>query len=545
MYLRLNLKLHRKVICMYHILFCFEINDFHFQFKSSSSSHKSSISTAKLSLLTATLRKTNEEAKALQSSYIDSLASARLAMKNEYKWLLNENKNKDLADDANTEQVKSFADVYFDLRPRKEEEPDTVSIINSQETTNEEKPTQEEQPPDSGSVIESQEASEPAPSKEDDITTEPENHTINEHAATDQIQQSDMKQDRISDKNEVCAKEKRTVKPSKDPNGDLIREIKDHAVARLDNKWRKDHPIYQEIKSGFKSQSKIHDTRQISIHLTRMRYAFSTENLPESSEYVKEAKRLYPQAFGLNRHQNRSKTSDSQFVAKSFSEVKLVKIEDAPTADLKVLASDNVPVNVSRPIKTQTRYNTKPAKPKTDEKQKHEKIVHLSSERVHFISGTLKTKSRTGTVEKDKLQKDRDFIDQYQKDSNHINNVYVSLTRNKHRGEQHYMTNKKGEPIFHFQSKGVLRGGYTRESSRSSHLIKQGLVRGNTDGAGPVDTCYETGQNTQSSGSLQSDRDSITAAVDIVKSRNRFYDNCINLSVGISLMFLFYFKYIW
>lgn len=81
-----------------------------------------------------------------------------------------------------------------------------------------------------------------------------------------------------------------------DQNSELVKSIKEKAVKKIDTRWDPGHPMFKRISN--KRKSKIPDTKRVAQALKNLRIAnFKSGNIPENNAYTREAKRIYPRGF--------------------------------------------------------------------------------------------------------------------------------------------------------------------------------------------------------------------------------------------------------
>ena len=234
---------------------------------------------------------------------------------------------------------------------------------------------------------------------------------------------------------------------------------------KVDNEWDTNHPLYDQIKCGFKSHYRILDTKKVNIALRGLRTeTFDTSHVSDDNVYLQEAKRIYPQGFKSSEQKpKRTNDLDSNGIVKvrniltkqsdpqtRFSPERLVR-------EKSVYAGKDSQKSIGdKLIKT---YKTRTLKivPKS------ENTKDTSTPRKK-IQPRFKPKKRSNMVdvEEDKLNKDRNTVEQYQQ--------YLNNTAN--------LPSVKGK---HRKNNGNVTPVTSRNSKQSSTEIPQAKFASYTD----------------------------------------------------------------
>ena len=310
----------------------------------------------------------------------------------------------------------------------------------------------------------------------------------------------------------------------KDFNSEIILGIKKRAKARTSSRWRNDHPVYGIIKNGFKVDNQ-NTQKTKRKHILPSHHSFTTDDLPQSSEYVKEAKRIYPQGFGLPVLRKNEYRKDSQNARRANpTRAKSEKIlysgaqsdpEEELLVNKRAISKIPLPKRIQRKLAVDSkdhqdeRHNIKPDKSDTYRK------YHS-------------TKSTNNNEENDRLKEDKEYIARLQDEMNNelsaINTSKMPNTSDNNKKTKPLDTNKTTRSKLYFQHGDILDENTTVTQTDIKPQRDRGTVNNAHENNGyPKNLSNGTSTGTRSTGSLQSENDSISAAVEIMQSRNKFY----------------------
>lgn len=481
-------------------------------------------------LLSTKIQESHKEELETKNSYIKSLAGARKAIKEEYKKLIS-----DADIELTNEQEEPKKKAKNKGSPKKSE-------AISEETSLENEIT----------AAGSENKGSGNESSEREIYDETRDSVSSENSDKCDLICGPGKRHRMSNKREPH-------EIDTEPNYELINDIKENASKKVDTHWTKDHPVYEKLKSG---QNRESDTeRQKGLHSVRKGHLYA-DDLPDSNEYVKEAKRIYPQGFALEKKappkvvgnvKNVGGTKDGEKCQNSAEQRTSSEDESSSTK------SHSHKAKISGVSKTSTipQINKKSVVLNSgtdnhDKMKKEEKQSKVGSQR--NITSRVKIKQVNAKAE-DELKHDREYIERYQDSvakNNDAHEVRVS-TVNRHgnkkisKGPLEH-TYRNNVPKVHFQSdikRGTSSPPVCNNERQISHTQPPVITptentsdKHELEGNGRLVKPTTVGNtastlSNQSSSSLQSsDKDSISAAVQIVKSRSRFYDSNKHLTVS-------------
>lgn len=485
---------------------------------------------AKVLLLSTKIQESHKEELETKNSYIKSLAGARKAIKDVYKNLIS---GVDLDSTNGQEEPKEKAKNKGS--PKKSE-------TSSEETSLENESTAaDSENKDSGNE-----------NSEGEIPDETEDSVSSENSEKCDVISGPGKRHRMNNKREPHEIDTK-------PNSELISDIKEKASKKVDTHWTKGHPVYEKLKSGQNRESETE--RQKGLNGVRKGHLFA-DDLPDSNEYVKEAKRIYPQGFALEKKpppkvvdnvKNVGETKDGE-KRQNSAEQRTSSEDESSSAKSHSHKAKISGVSQTRTI-AQINKNSMVLNSGTDDrdkvKEKEQGQSKAGSQR--NFKNRVKIK-QVSAKEEDELKQDREYIERYQDsiakntDAHEVRVCTVNKngSKNSSKGALEH-TYRINVPKVHFQS-NIKRGSSSTPVCNSERQIPDAQrpvitpnnnndkdeLKGNGRSVKPT-TVGNTSLvlSDQSSSSLQSsDKDSISAAVQIVKSRSKFYDSNKHLTVS-------------
>ena len=316
-------------------------------------------------------------------------------------------------------------------------------------------------------------------------------------------------------------------KTNNDASGNNHIVFRKHAKPKVDSHWDHGDPIYEQIKSGFKSKLKIPDSSKVMMELKKLKQLkFITGNIPSSNVYIEDVRQRYNQSLN-QKHENDTHpkvATRSGGIEKEKSVLnsdKMAALHPYTDADktpaTKVRVSNRNDKNSRIPVKVKTRSKQSLFDPDEGRLENDKKIIgnyqhymDTKGELPHIAENKPRNNDRNNHYPKTPRCK-LCSINSGSYERSLLKNKQSPVKRLEHHHDEHSLETEKGP----------TKDGYNDSGSRY------------------FTESVELQQVNSSMPSTPSRRSEVPIgkAVEIVRSRHKFYEDNLKHKVMISYVF--------